>query len=422
MSSGKNLMIIIKFLGDLNEFNKTLDSVAKYSDNIFCLGNTEEIKLPQVASIAEAQKICQDDFFMFLCEGDTLKKVVTVYLKDNISHYQALFVHNNFSNFFPLYFNNKIQWDDNLNPIDSNLKIKTLYFEEMVINSNRKIEDVYTKKLEEGLAESDLNKSISLFLEAWTIQNRAEPLYYIAKKYREKKQYALGYMFAKKAVEEKIKIDFSNVERDIYQWKALDELSVCSYWVKNYKESYLLAKKVFKLAPENERERIAANIKYSKKYINKKTRIKFKENINKALSKTIAKYSLFASNIVEVNQSNNGITGIIRHYSSDGTHHICINNNKKEAKKIFNNLKQKNLTQPKHKLFNELALIDCDIDFLIINETEKNSDIALGFLWNKLKSNGKVLISNKSYLRYISGIKKAYPNFKKSGYALVVKS
>ena len=66
MSSGENLMIIIKFLGDPNEFNKTLDSVAKYSDNIVCLGNTEEIKLPQVVSIAEAQKICPDDFFMFL--------------------------------------------------------------------------------------------------------------------------------------------------------------------------------------------------------------------------------------------------------------------------------------------------------------------------------------------------------------------
>ena len=265
-------------------------------------------------------------------------------------------------------------------------------------------------------------RSIKELLDIWKDYQRAEPLFYIALKYREAKQFDLGYIFAKKASKINLSFQYSNWEEDVYQWKILDELSVCAYWTKKYRESFSISKKILSLVPISEQPRVKNNINYCRPYLPKKTKIKFKEKINPALAEAIAHLSLSSSNIIEVNRSDNGITGIICHYAPEKVTHVFVNRSKQIIKSVFKKIKEKKLNKPSYKLFNQLVFVPNNIDFLILNDTKKTSEKTLETLWDKIKSEGKILISNKSYLKYINEIKTAYPDYKESGYALIIKN
>lgn len=416
-------MILVKFLGNLEKFYNTLESAKTIETNIVCLNvpNISEFSYPKVNSIAEAQDLCQEDFFIYLQEGDVFLKTTKVFLKKHITHYQALFIRDNIRNFFPLFYNNSLKWKDDLTLVDENFRVKTLYFDQITIQSDRFLFDDYYIKMQAAINESDLTKSIADLLSIWSIYKRAEPLFYIAFKYRESKQYDLGYIFAKKASKINLSFQYSNWEEDVYQWKILDELSVCAYWTKKYRESFSISKKILSLVPISEQPRIKNNINYCRPYLPKKTKIKFKEKINPALAEAIAHLSLSSSNIIEVNRSDNGITGIICHYAPEKVTHVFVNRSKQIIKSVFKKIKEKKLNKPSYKLFNQLVFVPNNIDFLILNDTKKTSEKTLETLWDKIKSEGKILISNKSYLKYINKIKTAYPDYKESGYALIIK-
>lgn len=76
------------------------------------------------------------------------------------------------------------------------------------------------------------------FLAAYNYRpSRAEPLYQIAKYYRQTKMYSLAYLFAKMGVTIPCPKDIMFIEKSVYEWRLLDELSIAAYWIGRYEES-----------------------------------------------------------------------------------------------------------------------------------------------------------------------------------------
>ena len=59
---------------------------------------------------------------------------------------------------------------------------------------------------------------------------RAEPLYQLARYHRERKEYALAYLFARQAAAIPRPADILFVDDEVYRWRSLDELSVAASW------------------------------------------------------------------------------------------------------------------------------------------------------------------------------------------------
>ncbi|WP_160232386.1 glycosyltransferase [Acinetobacter indicus] len=104
------------------------------------------------------------------------------------------------------------------------------------------------------------------YLQAWICrQQRAEPLYELARFYRAAKKFDLACYFASQAVEIDIPQDKLFVDNSVYEWRALDELSVSATYCKTYKERGKRA--IFKLIsekkyPKSEKNRIISNLKW----------------------------------------------------------------------------------------------------------------------------------------------------------------
>ena len=101
---------------------------------------------------------------------------------------------------------------------------------------------------------------------------RAEPLYHIARIYREMLEMpAVAYLFAKRAAElEYPKNDILFITDDVYKWMALDELATCAYHVGDIHIGYYATKKLIEenLIPvEEQRNRVAANYETYKKMV-----------------------------------------------------------------------------------------------------------------------------------------------------------
>lgn len=65
---------------------------------------------------------------------------------------------------------------------------------------------------------------------------RAEPLVQLARMFRERKQYALAHLVASKAISIPRPDDTLFLDTTTYDWRALDEYAVASYWTGNYRE------------------------------------------------------------------------------------------------------------------------------------------------------------------------------------------
>lgn len=95
---------------------------------------------------------------------------------------------------------------------------------------------------------------------------RAEPLYEMAKYYREKAQYASGYAFAKAAsCIPYPQSDILFVADVVYQYQIADELSICAYWTERYDESKAICEWLLQSEhlPVTERERVEKNLTFA---------------------------------------------------------------------------------------------------------------------------------------------------------------
>ena len=119
------------------------------------------------------------------------------------------------------------------------------------------------------LAESMSNAGSSwpdtqdAYLRAWEFRpSRAEPLYAIARRYREAGHYRLGYLFASRAAEIPLPEGDEIISSpDIYTWRTTVEQAVCASWIGKHAEAFTLWRRLLARPdlPNTDRNRIAAN-------------------------------------------------------------------------------------------------------------------------------------------------------------------
>ena len=127
------------------------------------------------------------------------------------------------------------------------------------------------------------------YIKAWKyLPSRAEPLYEIAKHYRIERNFEKGYKHAKIASTIPFPKDHVLfIFKDIYDYKVLDELSICAYYIGKHQENIDLCKRMLKegLVPPHTLPRIQKNMEFSIKIIkeNKEKEIRKKEIRKKKL-------------------------------------------------------------------------------------------------------------------------------------------
>lgn len=128
-------------------------------------------------------------------------------------------------------------------------------------------EEIYWSILQIGIIQQILNfpsaTIIATFNKAYQSRpSRIEPLYYLANYYRLKGDYDLGYLMASMAMKMPVTNDILFVQKWMYDYGALLELSICAYWVGNYAESAQLCQKLLALSnlPSNVQECTEKNL------------------------------------------------------------------------------------------------------------------------------------------------------------------
>ena len=135
-------------------------------------------------------------------------------------------------------------------------------------------EEVFYAWYELGHCEIRLNSSeadiANAFLNAYNAcPSRAESLHSLARYYRTKGKFELGYMMAK--IASGIPLPGVNalfVDPSVYDYQILDELSVCAYYTSHTKEGYTVCKKLAGKAsiPKVDKQRIIGNLELYKKH------------------------------------------------------------------------------------------------------------------------------------------------------------
>jgi len=108
---------------------------------------------------------------------------------------------------------------------------------------------------------------LSELLAAYALRpTRAEPLFELARYYREKEGWPMATLFAKAGVQTPRPNDRLFVLESIYEWRLLDELAVAAYWVPDYAttksacETLLARVDAGVQIPDHELERIRDNL------------------------------------------------------------------------------------------------------------------------------------------------------------------
>ena len=119
-----------------------------------------------------------------------------------------------------------------------------------------------------GYSEANVIKA---YLDAYQCRpTRAESLCSLSRYLRVKEKYNLAVMFAESAILIQIPDDALFVEYGVYEWEALDEYAVSTYWTGQYKESMTACNQLLsndKLPPHHA-ERIIANRKFASDKLN----------------------------------------------------------------------------------------------------------------------------------------------------------
>jgi tetratricopeptide (TPR) repeat protein len=93
---------------------------------------------------------------------------------------------------------------------------------------------------------------------------RAEPLWVLACAARRSKDYRMAYEAAKSAAAIPMPDDLLFMERDVYEWRALDELALAAHHLGHREEALATARKVLacETLPAKERARIEKNLEW----------------------------------------------------------------------------------------------------------------------------------------------------------------
>lgn len=132
-------------------------------------------------------------------------------------------------------------------------------------------EEVYVAQCERaklaiqlGHVESEI---LAQHLRAWSLRpSRAEALWQLASYYRERQRYAEGYLYAKVGKDIPLPADILFLQRDVYEWRLLDEFAVCAYWIGQYRESAEASERLLRegLYPSEHGPRLQKNLDFAR--------------------------------------------------------------------------------------------------------------------------------------------------------------
>jgi hypothetical protein len=132
------------------------------------------------------------------------------------------------------------------------------------------IEEVYVAQCEKAKLAIRLQHPhqdiVAEHLKAWHIRpSRAEALWQLASYCRKNKRYAEGYLFAKVGKDVPLSTDTLFVQREVYEWRLLDELAICAYWIGQYEESAWAGKRLLEQGryPPTEQARLETNLSFA---------------------------------------------------------------------------------------------------------------------------------------------------------------
>ena len=131
-------------------------------------------------------------------------------------------------------------------------------------------EEVFTSMLQAARLQERLNKDPKTieksYLAAYLYRpTRAEPLYYLAKYYRDQENFEKAYQTAKIGLSIPRPRDILFVDAWVYDYDLEMECSISSYYVGKYEESQTLCKKLLAKSnlPDNVRTTVENNIAFS---------------------------------------------------------------------------------------------------------------------------------------------------------------
>lgn len=132
-------------------------------------------------------------------------------------------------------------------------------------------EEVWHSLHSMGVLSAELGKyhaAVAAQLRAHQLRpQRAEALCALARLHRTREEHHLAYLFARQAARIARPNDRLFVDDSVYEWRALDELSIAAYWVGEYEESLQTAQALLKneATPADQRGRIEQNLRFAEK-------------------------------------------------------------------------------------------------------------------------------------------------------------
>lgn len=137
------------------------------------------------------------------------------------------------------------------------------------------VEETFFAQLQSGYMAEQLNLPYATVMEAYQKAyefrpSRAESLHALAFYCRQKEQFNLACLFAKRGLEIPYSNDTLFVNPAVYQWRLLDEYAVSAYWAGHYQESRGACEEIFrreavgvaKLSPQDS-QRIRENLNFA---------------------------------------------------------------------------------------------------------------------------------------------------------------
>lgn len=160
---------------------------------------------------------------------------------------------------------------------DSNQPEKSLDAYQMRVDAGGWPEEVYYSmymigRLKEVL-KYPVQDVIEAYSKAWEFRpERLEAAFHVIRKLREEKRYVLGTTYGESALQRTGTRDILFVEPDIWQWRLLDEYSICAFYAGKVESSLekvqaIITAPFFSNLPQSEKDRILKNAENFKKII-----------------------------------------------------------------------------------------------------------------------------------------------------------
>ena len=131
-------------------------------------------------------------------------------------------------------------------------------------------EEVYYSMFRVGIInailERPMHEIVEAFLQCWSYRpNRAEPLFQIARLYRNNGNPRLGYLYAKQGLNIPYpENDILFISHEVYQWQLLDEIAASAFYLHHFEEGMAASKMLLNMPefPKEHHQRTRDNIKH----------------------------------------------------------------------------------------------------------------------------------------------------------------